>query len=402
MLQIGFAKYDITPEVGVYLAGNGDFVSTRVNDPLFVRAVVARRESVWVALVSCDLIGIGPETVRGVRALLRDEPGIQTANILISCTHTHNGPTTRFIKNNAVKHRDPEYMQRIAIEIAKAIRSAHSSVRAATMTAARGAVFENFNRRLVTPEGKAHFYNPRTLREHPEYAALATGVTDNEVNTIQFKDESGAPIVTMVNYAAHPLTVGIFEHVISADYCGVTVNEIENATQAPAIFFQGACGDLHNKGLFTGFGRQQEMGQSIAREVLRILGEPNTRDSDPGLAISHTLLEMPVDDQRRLNGEWLADYFAPPYTVEMAAVRIGPVVFATLPGEVCCEPGLQIKWNSPFPQTWLLYNCNAYSAYIVLKRAYNEGGYEAENNCFTPGAGECVVTTALNLCNGLA
>lgn len=397
MLEIGFAKRDITPEVGVYLAGNGDFVSTRVNDPLYARAVVARCASVWVAFVSCDLIGIGPDTVREVRELLQGEDGMQTANILISCTHTHNGPTTQFLKKGAAKHRDPDYMRRIAVEIAAAIRDAHAEVRAATLTAARGAVFENFNRRLVTADGVAHFYNPRTLREHPEYAALATGVTDNEVNAIQFKGEDGSPILTMVNYAAHPLTVGIFEHVISADYCGVVVDEIEKATGAPAIFFQGACGDLHNKGLFAGFGRQIEMGQSIAGETLRILGEPNIHDANPDLAIVHTEVELPVDDGRRLNGEWLADYFKPPYTVSMAAVRMGPIAFATLPGEVCCEPGLEIKWNAPFPQTWLLYNCNEYSAYIVHKRAYLEGGYEAENNCFTATAGERVVSTALNL-----
>ncbi len=400
-MNIGFSKRDITPEVGVFLAGNGDFKSTRINDPLHARAVVVQRDSTWIALVSCDLIGINPSTVEEVRDALRDEPGVQTENIFISCTHTHNGPTTRFIKKPTAKHRDPSYMARLSSAIADAILEAHNNLSPATIHAARGAVYENFNRRLVTADGNAHFYNPRTLRENPEYAELTSGVTDNEVNAIQFKANDGSTLLTMINYAAHPLTVGIFEHVISRDFCGVLVDEVEAATNAPAIFFQGACGDLHNKGLFAGFERQQEMGKNLANETLRILSQPHIHDPDPEVAVARTRLELPIDEERLHNGDWEVDYFTPPYTVEMAAVKIGPIAFATLPGEVCCGPGLQIKWNSPFTQTWLLYNCNAYSAYIVLPRARIEGGYEGNNNCLTADAGQRVVTTSLDLCREL-
>lgn len=401
MLEVGFGKSDITPEIGCYLAGNGDFPGTRVNDPLYARAMVLRSGSVWVALVSCDLLGINEETVTAVRSLLCDDESMQTANILISCTHTHNGPNTRFLKKQSLKHRNPAYMERLASAIAAAIRSAHAALRPATLTAARGTVLENFNRRLITADGNAHFYNPRTIREHPEYAALTTGVTDNEVGAIQFRDSNGHAIATIVNYAAHPLTVSPYSGAISADFCGVVVNELERATGAPAIFFQGACGDLHSKGLFAGFRRQQEMGQNIAAEVLRVLGEPSIHCPDPTLSIALTRVELPIDEARAQDDTWIEDYVAVPFLVEMAAVQVGPVTLVTLPGEVTCEIGLQIKWNSPFRETWLLYNCNEYTPYIVYRRAYFEGGYETGSTCFTPDAGDRIIATALGLCRSL-
>lgn len=400
-MRVGFAKRDITPKPGVFLAGNGEHQSVRIHDPLSVRAAVLKTGSEWLALVSCDLIGLDAASTLRVRKLLREKPELTPDHLFIVPTHTHNGPHTRFTKHAFLKHRDEVYLNRVEAAIAEAVEEASKQTQDAVMKAARGAALENFNRRLVTPDGTAHFYNPRTLRAHPEYEKLTTGVADAELNALQFTSPQGEVLLTLVQYAAHPLTVGIYEHVISADYCGVLVDRLEEATGAPALFLQGACGDLHCKGLFEGFERQREMGGNLAEETLRILKEPALEEDAPELRVTRTRLRLPIDSARRENGEWVAEYFQDPYEVEMSAAQVGPVVMASLPGEVCIEPGLQIKWNSPFLQTWLLYNCHAYSSYMVHPRAYLEGGYEANNNCLAPEAAPAAVTTALELCRKL-
>lgn len=402
-MKVGFAKRDITPEVGVFLAGNGDYQSKRLHDPLYARAVVLTDGDHWVALVSCDLIGIDHESVSRVRELLREQGFTQTEAVLISCTHTHNGPHTRFLRRPPTHHEpDPAYMDQLHHAVADAIVEASRELRPATMKYARGLAYENFNRRLVTPDGTAHFYNPGTLRKRPELAELNGGVVDRELDVLQFLDPSGKPFLTLAHYAAHPLTIGIYEDVISTDYCGRFVGMLEEAYGVPAVFFQGACGDIHSKGLFEGFERCEEMAANLTAETRRILESEECGRAVPSLAWAQTVVRLPVDPARREQGGWNPEIFGENFIAEMTAVALGPVVMVSLPGELCCQPGLEIRWNSPFAQTWLLYLCNSHAAYLVPPRAYTEGGYEAGANCLRPEACPLMVRTAQDLCRRLA
>jgi len=394
-LQVGFAKRDITPLAGCILAGNGDFVSEGVHDSLYARAVVFDNGKQRVAMVSCDLLGLNSDFSAAVAGELGEE---QWSGVLITCTHTHNGPCTRFFRTSHLALRDESYFDRLLREVVGAIREAHMGCRPAVMKFARGLSCENFNRRLVTPDGRAHFYNPPTLRENPSLAALDGGVTDPELTAIQFFDKDNLAFLTLVQYAAHPLTIGVHANVISADYPGRLVQLLEDAYGVPAVFLQGACGDLHCRGLFAGFERMETMAQSLAGETMRILDFPGLLPQELAMSFSKTIVRLPVDSVRREAGSWIPEIFGTHCSVEMAALSLGPIVFCGVPGELCCEPGLQIKWHSPFQQTWILYNCNAYAGYLILPRGYIEGGYEAGGNCLLPSACQLVADTASNLC----
>lgn len=57
-------------------------------------------------------------------------------------------------------------------------------------------------------------------------------------------DAMGCIRATLVNYACHPTTLGPENRAISPDYIGAMRETIQQATGAPAIFLQGASGDL--------------------------------------------------------------------------------------------------------------------------------------------------------------
>ncbi len=97
MLKAGVAKLDITPPVGVRMAGFAGrvFPSLAVHDPLRARALVLNDGGRRAALVGLDLIGISDQTVAEVRKAAGSSAGIAPEALLIAGTHTHSGPTWR-------------------------------------------------------------------------------------------------------------------------------------------------------------------------------------------------------------------------------------------------------------------------------------------------------------------
>ena len=71
-MRIGAAAIDITPPVGTALDGYGGRtdVSLGVHDPLYARALYLDDGATQVALVVCDLIGIGSFLAARARALI--------------------------------------------------------------------------------------------------------------------------------------------------------------------------------------------------------------------------------------------------------------------------------------------------------------------------------------------
>lgn len=401
-MYAGYAKREITPEKDVYLAGNGEFKSEDIHDPLFARAIVFSDKNEWTAIVSADLIGVELEIVRKIRKLLHAVNCGNPENIFITCTHTHNGPHTRFARELFLAHRDEKYLKYLSKQITDAIIEADAAKQPVKMRYGRGYVFENFNRRVVFPNGQAYFYAPSHIKKKPEITQHVHGIADPELSALQLIKEDGSIFLNAVHYAAHPLTVGIYKNVITADFCGALVNKLEEHYGTDAVFIQGACGSLHSKGLFEGFERMEEMGSNLFKETTRIFSAEIPVVESPKLRVVKKAIKLPVDSERiKDNTEVNRALFRKTYGAEMGAIMLGPIAFVSSPGEMLCEPGLQIKWNSPFEQTWILYNCNSYCGYIAHRRVYHEGGYEKHGQYLASRACYIVLATAEKLLQSL-
>src|SRR6185295_2258192 len=67
---------------------------------------------------------------------------------------------------------------------------------------------------------------------------------DDAVIVARVTDDNGKVLATVVNYACHPTTLAWDNTLISPDYVGAMREVVEQATDAPCLFLQGASGEL--------------------------------------------------------------------------------------------------------------------------------------------------------------
>ena len=103
------------------------------------------------------------------------------------------------------------------------------------MAAGRAFAGENINRRVNLEDG-THVYLPRQKGLYQ----YATGITDEEIGVVAFREVvTGFPIATLVNYAAHALTIGNWKWVVSADYPGVFAGNLSRLTGGAVHLYPG-------------------------------------------------------------------------------------------------------------------------------------------------------------------
>ena len=397
MVEVGFAEVEVTPEVPCPIAGYGDNVAEEVlGPPLSVRSVVFRgAEGAEFALSASDLIGLDrEEMVLAVLEELRREG--YAGGVMLTASHTHSGPHTRFSQVYMRERAADAYLERVRSALVSTILAAARGARPAEVGVGRTHIRENVNRRVNLPDG-THHYLPHEKHLYPQ----ATGPVDEELGVVAVRDaKTAVPICTIVNYTAHALTIGNYKWVISADYPGVLTEELARLTGGPAMFTQGACGDVHPIGFEEGPGRMREMGCTLARaahEVFRGLDYV----AEVPVAYAEEAVELPVQEGMwaKGKGRWNPLYRGlTARSGSVHAARLGEVVFVGVPGELLVEIGFSIKKRSPAPYTYILYNTNAYLSYIPTPRAYEEGGYEPNATLNGPESAGIVEEAAVRLC----
>lgn len=78
------------------------------------------------------------------------------------------------------------------------------------------------------------------------------GEADDTVLVGRITAADGKPLATIVNYACHPTTLAWENTLISPDYIGAMREVVEQATDAPCLFVQGASGDTGPRDGFVG------------------------------------------------------------------------------------------------------------------------------------------------------
>ena len=230
ILKAGLAKVVITPPVGVQLSGYVDRTQPSIGilDDLYAKALVLDDGKERLALVVCDLIGLGKGVVNDARRRIRELTHIKEKNIMITSVHTHTGPDLRFVGE--------AYIENLKSQLAGAVYAACNDMREANIGVARGQCLVGSNRR--NPDSP---YGPYFLYSWPE------GPMDPTVLVLRIEDASGRIMGALVNYSCHPVTLGPRELRISRDYPGYALKVLENAwgRDIVAIFMNGCCGNIN-------------------------------------------------------------------------------------------------------------------------------------------------------------
>jgi hypothetical protein len=261
---------------------------------------------------------------------------------------------------------------------------------------------ENVNRRVILPDNSCVM-----VTEDKNFLALADGITDPELGILYFcNPTTGAPVATIVNYAAHPLTCqtgGASSRKITSDYPGEIRKYVERELGGFCLFATGACGDLHPKGFERGFARTREMGEAIGRKTTEhffdAMRNPDRYSvSAPTVSVHSKTVEVAFrkDDCEESSSLYTGRATA---ELELQLLALGDICLIGVPGELLVEPGLEMKWHSPFRKTFILYNSTAYISYIPHANAYFSGGYESGTALLGPDASFKIVSAAIEAMN---
>lgn len=238
--QFGVAARDVTPPLGIYARSWGAAthdVMDGVHRPFNATAAVIKPTdgSTELALVALDLgIFQDLDDERELRATVQARTGLDVPNLLINLSHTHAGPNMVSSASDkpGVEFVKP-HLAHMANQISDAILEARNQLQNAWVAYGYGRCAMAKNRDYYDEQvGRwACGFNPEGHADDTMLVARVTG-------------DDGKILATLVNYACHPTTLAWDNHLLSPDFVGATREILEREFGAPALFLQGASGDL--------------------------------------------------------------------------------------------------------------------------------------------------------------
>jgi hypothetical protein len=423
-LRAGFSVVDITPPTGLYMCGSLD---PRTNqgtlDPLQIRTMVVESEGKKIAIVGADIISFAREYVDPLLDEITTQTGIAPEAILVSCSHTHNGPYTQD-RDYAFSVINRDYLDSVAAKLVRSVIDANNVLQPATVSIGRSLVHHGQHHRRVLNKKDSKAINtwmPAALNDLDVTPQIlgSTGPIDPELWVLRFDDRQGNPIGLFFNYSVHANSRGTL--LWSADYPGVVAAKAREAfgDHVVTVYTPGACGDV-NPTRGSGDDAWQAVADVIASQAVDAAQRGQPLPSPVAINYARREVTVPRRDPatqppeaiERLN--WggqggRSDFFGPKLdivasmpptrTVPVSALHIGPFAIATNPGELFVEYGLQIKANSPFPHTVVAELTNDSVMYEPTRRAFEQQGYETlvGSNLISPDGIDTIVQTASSL-----
>jgi hypothetical protein len=340
----------------VYLAGYGarGRAARGMHDPLWARAVVVSDGERSAALVAVDSIGLSREDVQDIRASLGWTGGGRF--LFIAATHSHSAPDTLGLWGPlpGVGGVDDAYRRRLKGRIAGLVRSLSAQLEPAELLAARAE---------VDPRGLcSDTRDPRVL--------------DPELDALRILSKGGDSMATLVRWSCHPEVLGPANLLVSADYPGALCERIESETGGGCLFFSGSLGGLltpdtdRSAPVQGQYKEVERVGRTLADAAMSALDKKGKRirsgrvdfqsrtvrlrvDNSrfllflPSLAFGHALSDsqgLPLPGWkvwmlafRHLAFFPLPEGLRPEVETEVSLVRLGPVSFLGIPGELFPE-----------------------------------------------------------------
>ena len=437
-LRAGWARVDITPPVGVPLAGyyvseGRGACAVDVLDRLEAKALVLEDGATRVAIVSVDLIGIPEAFLARVTERIQAMTGIRPEAVVVAATHTHSGPTLGRLPegpNLYPGQTHQAYVDTLVDDLASAVSLAIRRLQPASVAIGFGKSDINVNRREMLPDG--------SLRPLPFLGQNLDGPVDREVAVVRVDGANGQRLL-LANYACHAVVLGPNVE-ISGDYPGAMQRFIETAGEGAtmAMFTTGAHGDL-NPIIHPGsYADAQRLGRILGAEVLRAAEQAVTITA-PRITFTTQQVRLPTrsepplhEEAERLSAQ-LASALAlreqrplptliqeeMDYSVEMMShlkrcahpdgiplnvtgIAIGPVALVTVPGELFNAVGRHVKTASPFETTVVVGLANGSNGYLPDRDAYAIGGFEVQATAFALGSAEAFGDHLLKVLETLA
>lgn len=375
-LKVGVAKVDITPDqvAGVTVVGHRRVV-TGVRDPLRAGVLLLDDGETKAAMVTMDTIGAWEPMVAEARKRIETETGVPTANIMVAASHNHSGPG--YVENL-------RWGTELINKLAAAAKEAAAHQRIVTIGYGEDHIGFGINRRK-TIDGRA------VVRLNPD------GPNDPRVKVLRFDDgKSLTPVAVVMHAVCHPCFFTWGDKgsppypngypQMTADYPGEAQSFVEMVYggKTSALFMQGCAGDIRPN--LPGYPYRcadeadiQWAGRDLGGAVVRALALAVTREklrereSFYQIRVASEVVELPGKEG--------------PVQGELMAVKVGPFLFLTMPGEPMVEYGFKLeKAIADRAIPIVVGYANGNIGYIATADAHTVGGYEPNRSVLKPEA----------------
>jgi hypothetical protein len=399
--RVGIARVDITPPLGVQMAGysSAGRQARGVHDPLLAQAITFDDGSRAVALVTLDLIfTLAEAEMKIVRDRVRASSRIE--DVIFVASHTHSGPVFFGMDN---------WNQKTVDAIVAAIDGARKNAVEARIGAGWGTTQIGANRRYQPIEGPAVMWWRNSTR-------ASSFPVDPTVGVIRIDHTDGRALAVLVHYACHPVVFGPDNLDYSADYPGEMRKTIEAAFPgATAFFLQGGAGDINpyydkTPLIQEGERHMRETGRQLGEEAVRVartISSTAPARGEVGIRVVTVQFDYRYDraETNKLFEKFperrnLARYplYGEPLRLPVTTLVLNrEFAFVGMPAEPFVEFQLYLRANSPLPATYFLGYCNGNVNYVPTIQAAARGGYGADNTItrVEAGAGEEMIHRGL-------
>jgi hypothetical protein len=376
--------------------------STGVHDDLFARILVLGDGRRRAAIVCLDLVGQEMALCDEIRAEVRRKTDIDTT--LLCGTHTHSAPFTVPWSRAGCEWFEAEgrpWRSGLVGGVSDTVRRAAEGMSEVSLRAGRAPAQVGSNRRLPTDKGIVMKPNP-------------DGPIAPWVDVLRVDGAGGRPMAVLFSHAAHPVIVHGASTLISADYPGYAMKEIERRLGGgvKALFAQGCGANINGDPLRGGFEAAQRAGERLGAAAAQAaaeseaIGPAELRIASATAALPFQDLPGPEECRRALaeaeqrlaqaagkESNWslrdnvlcLRDLLAKSergerqtlrFEVQMLAVGKAWCLLA-MPHEVFVEYQLWVDAHSPFARNMVLAYTNGCESYVPTDRDFPLGGYEA-------------------------
>ncbi len=440
-LRAGAAMADITPDLGIQIAGDiGRYRPVEeIREPLYARCLVIETPGKRVCWLSLDVLAISRKWADVIKKQAAARHGFDPDAIMVHVVQNHAAPAVGhfFVFDEDdyglfpreypwLLGGDERYNPVCVSGALAAIDKAVAALEPATLRIGRGVDGRvAFNRRFVMRDGSGQAHPPLC---DPDILHCE-GPSDPEVGVMTFTGADGRTFAALLHHTCHPVH-GYPERWVSSGWPGAWCDGVRDLLggECVTLLMNGFCGNIHHRNhLDPGYRDDYPaMGRKLTETTAAVLKRMEPVDA-PILDWRMKPLRIPlrsptareVTEARRLLKEhpepmwtdagktavaWDWVYAAtridlaikvrktPFYDYPVQVFRLGDLALVAVPGEPFVEEQLRIKLASPAAFTFTAHMSNAYVGYLPTLEAFRRGGYETRT-----GAGSKLAPEALSM-----
>ena len=399
-LLVGASRVDISPDHSVMMGGYGIYLlltafcrwSEGTHDPLYATALYIEKNGQATLFIEFDLVGLVQSDIADIRKAVTAKTGISPDRIVVASTHTHHSPDTVGLWGTIlppVSGRDEPFMQSLRPKAAEAAAAAFKARRPAKLFYAVG------------EQSEMH------VSDHAK--EIKDAPIDHTLTLLKFTGMDGKIIATVLNWGCHPTSEDRPNRLISADWVGAYYREMRSRSDGIPMYLQASLGAgivpsdawrdraIGPEGEGQGFRWADAMGKALAVQVTGMMSNMSEANID-GIRMATKSITVPMMNKTFRLGATLGIFDLPvpkvgePFMTYVTQVRMGPVAFATMPGEMSPQLGLEIRKVLDGGAQVLIGLGQDWLGYMIDQKQYADERYAYEKMlCLGPDLGPAVV-----------